>query len=98
MSVYVDPIKDYGRHARLQGLSHLTWAHMVADTHEELVAMARTIGLRDDWIQDAGTHKEHYDLTPAKRALAVREGAIEVSVREIAALTTAKKQGGLLCG
>lgn len=90
MSVYVDPIIDYGNIARRRGLRHARWCHLAADTHDELVAMARTLGLRDDWIQDEGTDAEHYDLTPARRALAIREGALEVSHRELAALNKRK--------
>jgi hypothetical protein len=35
------------------------------------------------WFQDKPYHK-HYDVTPSKRALAVKAGAIEVSQREYA--------------
>lgn len=36
--------------------------HIIADTHEELESIARKLGLKPSWIQQAGTSKEHYDL------------------------------------
>lgn len=49
---------------------------MYADTLEELHKMADKIGLQRAWFQN---HKslQHYDLTPSKRTLAVKAGAIE---------------------
>ena len=52
-------------------------------------AFAERLGLRREWYQ-RGTHNRgpwhwylsHYDLTPNKRALAVRLGAVEVRLRE----------------
>jgi hypothetical protein len=46
---------------------------------EELLAFAGRLGLRGEWIQHQGSPKQHFDLTAAKRALAVRLGAVEVS-------------------
>lgn len=58
--------------------------HMSADTHDELVAFARSIGLKDEWIQHAGRPTEHYDLTEFMRKRAVTMGAIEEGWRESA--------------
>lgn len=43
------------------------------------MTMAQLIGLRPEWIQDAGTHREHFDLVQSKRAAAVKAGAQQVS-------------------
>lgn len=76
MSVYVDDMEaPYGR---------MVMCHMVADTHDELVEMADRIGVPRRWIQNAGTYREHFDVSKEKRALAVAAGAIEVSQRELA--------------
>lgn len=47
----------------------------------ELITFARRLGLRPDWIQYPNTPRQHFDLTSAKRILAVRLGAVEVSAR-----------------
>lgn len=82
MSVYVDgamiPADVPHRGRTVRG----PWCHLTADTREELDTMADRIGLRWEWIQHPGTWKEHYDLTPPRRAAAVRAGAIELTRRE----------------
>lgn len=67
------------------------WCHMLADTREELDAMALAIGLRPQWIQRPGTAFEHYDLTTSRRAAALRAGAIAITWRESAQLTERKR-------
>lgn len=55
------------------------WCHLFADVPDsaELHAFAASIGLRRSWFQ-----KNHYDLTPSRRALAVARGAKEVGRTE----------------
>lgn len=75
MSVYVDNIIEWqstGIHFR--GREQRKWCHMIADTAEELHAMAERIGMRRAWFQTAG-NLPHYDLTPTRRASAIRAGA-----------------------
>lgn len=54
--------------------------HMLADTVEELHAMAEIIGIERKWFQDKAFFP-HYDICKSKRALAVQAGAIEVNRR-----------------
>ncbi len=54
------------------------WCHMIADSEDELHAMAKKIGLKLGWAQ-YDHHGIHYDLTPSKRALALKAGAIELT-------------------
>lgn len=69
MSVYVDSAAlPYGR---------MVMCHMLADTPEELRAMARRIGVGERWFQ-AGGSAPHFDVCKSKRALAVAAGALEV--------------------
>lgn len=56
------------------------WCHMTADTHDELHAFAKKLGLKRAWFQDK-PHHQHYDLTAAKRAQAIRMGAEAVDWR-----------------
>jgi len=53
------------------------YCHMRADTLDELHIMADNIGLKREWFQDK-PGREHYDLSPSKRKLAVELGAKEV--------------------
>lgn len=70
MTVYVDDMEaKYGR---------MVMCHMLADTTDELLAMADKIGVARCWLQKAGTYQEHFDIAKSKRALAVQFGAIEI--------------------
>lgn len=80
MTVYVDdmhlsPMGQFGR---------MKMCHMIADTTDELLAMADKIGVARKWIQKRGTANEHFDIAISKRALAVQAGAIEITMRELA--------------
>ncbi len=57
------------------------WYHLIADTIEELHEFAQSIGLKINWFQD---HRfmPHYDVTENKRIVAVKKGAIVMSLRE----------------
>lgn len=85
MAVYVD---DMFRRATVpNGAQSVTsdWCHMQADTREELDAMADRIGLRRSWTQYPDDDvKRHYDVTRTRRAAAVREGAVEVGMLDLA--------------
>ncbi len=73
MSVYVDKLAIYG--SWRWGKS----CHMVADTLDELHAMADRIGHKREWFQPSPPASvNHYDLAASRRALAVKHGAIEV--------------------
>lgn len=75
MSVYVDDFRaTFGR---------MKMCHMIADSKAELLAMADAIGVHRRWIQSEGTPREHFDICLAKRALAVKRGAIETDARGI---------------
>jgi hypothetical protein len=76
MAVLVDELREYP-HVRFT-VKH--WCHMVSDaSFDELHAFAATIGIPRDRFQ-----RDHYDLHPELRALAVARGAREVSIFELA--------------
>jgi hypothetical protein len=76
MSVYVDNMEAcFGR---------MIMCHMIADTTEELLDMVKKIGVNPKWIQDKGEYSEHFDISKAKRKLAVEFGAKEITMREFA--------------
>ena len=83
MSVYVDRPVEYA--AEVRGYvgtprSRFRWCHMIADTADELHAMADRLGLRREWFQG-----DHYDIVPAKRTQAIKLGALPTPRREFVA-------------
>ena len=82
MPVYVDYARNkYGR---------MIMCHMIADSLEELHAMARAVGMRKEWFQDDGF--PHYDLSLTRRKLAVAHGALEVGRRKLHAVMKKYKE------
>lgn len=65
------------------GLRYKRWSHLVSTTGEaELHAFAARLGLLSSWAQiRPAASQAHYDVTPPKRALAIRLGAREVDGR-----------------
>jgi hypothetical protein len=88
MSVYVDqPIHRFRN--RLM-------CHMLADTPEELHAMADRIGMARRWYQrEAST--PHYDISKEMRAAAIAAGAIEVDRRGLVAVIRRIRASILSC-
>lgn len=83
MTVYVDDMKaTFGR---------MTMCHMVADTTQELLAMADRIGVNRRWIQKPGTRHEHFDICMSKRAKAIEAGATPITVRQTVELIRSKR-------
>lgn len=75
MSVYVD---DMFRPAQIQGRP-AKWSHLFADSTAELLDFARRLGLRPEWLQHAGTHREHFDVTITKRTEAIQLGVAQIT-------------------
>jgi len=74
MAVYVDNMQmPYGR---------MKMCHMIADSADELHAMAVKLGVRR-WFQ-ANASWPHYDISLSKRAQAIRLGAVLLDRREFA--------------
>lgn len=76
MTVYVDfAFIKYRR---------MLMSHMIADTVDELHAMADRIGISRRWFQSRAS-MPHYDVCKSKRVLAVAAGARECHRREFVA-------------
>lgn len=55
---------------------------MIADTLDELHAMADAIGMRREWFQSSPPASfPHYDVSQSKVVLAIKRGAIECDMR-----------------
>ena len=64
------------------------WCHMVSDTSvEELIAFAKSLG-----VPEKGFQGDHVDLPEHMREIAIANGAVEVTSRE---LVTALYQAGI---
>ena len=78
--IYVDPLMNCLPNRRWRWTQA---SHLVGDTLDELHAFAERLGLKRTWFQSAGTIP-HYDLTVYKRRQALRLGASEITMREMA--------------
>lgn len=76
MAVYVDNLRDYG-------WRHGPSCHLIGDTVEELIEFAVRLGMKKEWFQPKSS--PHFDLHAEGRRLAVENGAIELSQRELIA-------------
>lgn len=65
--------------------------HLVADTTEELLAMVDKIGVKREYIQDAGTYREHFDIALSKKKLALQNGAKQITTRQLGDILRTKK-------
>lgn len=84
MAVYVDDMRaKYGR---------MIMCHMLADTVEELHAMADRIGVARRWHQKPGTAHSHYDICLTKRARAIAFGAVEVDRQGVVAIIKKRRE------
>lgn len=83
MTVYVDDMFKYpmGQFRRMK------MSHMVADTEEELHAIAAKIGVARRWYQG-----DHYDICISMRKKAVELGAVEIPMKELSAMAMAKRE------
>ncbi|KKN90015.1 hypothetical protein LCGC14_0231270 [marine sediment metagenome] len=79
MTIYVDNMRA--------PLGRMIMCHMIADTEDELHAMAGRIGVARRHYQ-----KGHYDVSLGKKALAVQYGAIEVTQRELVLMLRDRKR------
>jgi hypothetical protein len=88
MTVYVDDMRaPFGR---------MVMCHMLADTDDELHAMAALIGVARKWHQGPPKHDSHYDIALSKRALAVQAGAVEITYRQCATMNLRRRATGSL--
>lgn len=82
LAVYVDDM----RAAAVIGGTRSSWSHLMADSSDELAAIATRLALKPGWIQFAGTFREHYDVTENVRRRAIDQGAIPISMRDVGLL------------
>ncbi len=85
--VFVDDMRaPYGR---------MLMCHLIADTAAELHAMAAKVGVGRRWFQDRSRY-HHYDLSLGKRALAIKYGAVQITLRQCAMMCYNRSHTGEL--
>jgi hypothetical protein len=97
MTVYVDSARIPARVGRTSG----RWSHLTADSKEELVAFAQSIGLRRAWFQTCKYSRScrpaercdhwHFDVIDSKRGEALAAGAQPMDIRRWQMLVRARK-------
>lgn len=90
MTVYVDdmyryPMGEFGR---------MKMSHMIADTEEELHAMAAAIGIARRWFQTKS--HPHYDISMGRRDMAIARGAVPVPLRLMGTMVATRRRTGVL--
>ena len=87
MTVYVDDMFKYpmGQFRRMK------MSHLIADTEEELHAMAQKIGVARKWYQG-----DHYDICMSMREQAVKLGAVEITLKQCGCMCSVRKMTGKL--
>ncbi len=84
MTVYIDDMHK----APIGKFRRMKMSHMIADTEEELHAMADKIGVARKWYQG-----DHYDICMSKRTLAVQLGAREITMKQLACMAGLRRMG-----
>ena len=75
--IVIDTPHDYGApiNRRLGLSSHLASDLPGAEGSAELMAFALSIGMKREWLQHPGTHREHFDVFGWRYNVAVTRGA-----------------------
>jgi hypothetical protein len=88
MATYVDTVRSYPG----KGLRFTEFCHLLADTREELQAMADALGIPHRFFQDH-PWRWHHDIPEHLRARAIELGAREVTMHEVGALLRSRRAG-----
>lgn len=88
MTVYVDDMKAK--------FGNMVMCHMIADSDEELHAMADAIGVARRWHQAPPRHHSHYDIAQSKKAIAIKNGAVAITWAEAGAMCAMRRATGRL--
>ena len=96
MSVYVDDMYQYEIGQFTVGQRTMKMSHMIADTRDELLAMARTVGLDVRHIQKQDTPGEHFDICISFRQRAIAAGAVPITMRQCSAMCVRRRETGQL--
>ncbi len=88
MTVYVDDMYK----TPLGRLGRMKMSHVIADTEEELVAAMEAVGVHRRHHQFPGTPASHFDVAMSKRSQLIANGAVPITMRELAAKIRDRRQ------
>lgn len=91
MTVYVDDMYKWS----FCQFGRMKMSHMIADTLDELHAMADAVGVARKHFQDKPSG-QHYDLAKSKRLLAIEKGAIPIELRTLSCMCFVRRVKGRL--
>ena len=86
VACYVDTVRSYPN----AGLRFTEFCHLLADSRDELHALAQTLGIPLRAFQDH-PWRWHYDLPGVMRPMAVEAGARVITMHEVGALLRQRK-------
>ncbi len=86
--IITDAPVDY--HGKFKGCSHMISDLVGQAGRDELMAFARRIGMRPEWLQKPGTKHEHFDIFGERRNRALRAGCVEVDRKRMVEVFRAK--------
>ena len=86
MTCYVDTVRAYPE----AGLRYTHFCHLLADTPDELHAMAEALGMARPMFQ-SHAWRWHYDLPSHLRDRAIELGAVEIEIHAVGALLRARQ-------
>jgi len=87
MTVYADDMKAELMPGHAPGRRYV-FSHMIADSEDELHAMADKIGVDRKWYQG-----DHYDIAQSKKKLAILAGARPITLRQLACMAMKRRRG-----
>lgn len=76
MSVYVDPAVSVKPNGRKK------YCHLIADTLDEMHSFSAKIGVKPHFFHKKASYL-HYDLTEEQRNVAIENGAIAITSKEL---------------
>jgi hypothetical protein len=86
VACYVDTVRSYPS----AGLRFSDYCHLLADSRDELHAMADQLGIPRRFFQDH-PWRWHHDLPAHLRPLAIEYGALEVTMHDVGVLLRARR-------
>lgn len=93
VTILIDTPRAHVFRGRTISSSHMCSDLPGAAGTAELLAFARRIGSKAEWIQERGSWNEHFDVMNARYGRAIAAGAAAVRPRELVAAMRDKRNG-----